>query len=513
MSQQQLIAQVMAERELARRNLEYYQRYIFKYHYQRPLVPNWHHGYLAEVLMASIEGNLPRVIINLPPSYGKTEISVRQSVSWALGKNPRKKYAYATYGGELSTAVSVETRSIMGGKSYQQLFPESKLSRDQNQKHDWKTTLDGGLYATSTGGVITGRHFDGIFLDDPLKAMDAQSASARKEAIDFYESSIITRLRNKKHGFIVLIMQRLHVDDLAGYLQSQEDGAEWYVAELKAQDPLPRVYDFGEFHYERAAMEPLFIEYEDEEQLSKTRREMGESKYTAQYLHDPEVSEAGYIKAEWFSEIGEFDIPSQNLYIKIDPAMSQKDSADNRAIVVEGYSIDASEIELKVIMDCWYGTWGMDDFVSYIIDAMMRYPDAKVLLESAGGGLLVDQMLNKEMLRRNAQLKADGRPLIRNSKLVYAPNNKVTKNNKIMAGAIELETGRLKFRRGASGIEQIKSEYLRFDPNKTHNRDDCIDATHSGEEYCHPKRVGGVKKEEGIRRRISNNQTRGKWRF
>ncbi|HZF69374.1 hypothetical protein, partial [Sulfuricurvum sp.] len=379
------IASIMAERELARRHLLFFQRYMFKYHYQRTLIESWYHGYVAELLMACISGELPRLILNEPPSYGKTEQCVRQAVPWALGKNSRKKYAYTTYGGELSTAVSVETRTNMDNKVYNGLFPDTKLSRDQNQKHDWKTTNDGGLYATSTGGVITGRHFDGIFMDDPIKAMDADSAAARKDAIAFFESSIITRLRDKKHGFIALIMQRLHVQDLAGYIIDNSDG-EWYVACLRAQESRPVIYDFKEFHYERQAYEPLFPEYEDEAQLAKTRREMGETKYVTQYLHDPEVSDAGYFKEEWFSEVGISEIPEQNDYIKIDPAMSTKESADNRAIVVVGYSIDDREVELKITKDCWFGTWAVKDFISYIIEAMMLYPDATVLLESSGGG-------------------------------------------------------------------------------------------------------------------------------
>lgn len=501
---------VMAERELARRHLLFYQRYMFKYHYQREFVESWYHGYVAELMMACIAGELPRLILNEPPSYGKTEQTVRQAIPWALGKNPRKKYAYTTYGGELSTAVSVETRTNMDNKVYQGLFPDTKLSRDQNQKHDWKTTVDGGLYATSTGGVITGRHFDGIVMDDPIKAMDAGSAAAQKESINFYESSIITRLRDKKHGFIALVMQRLHVKDLAGYIIDNDYG-EWYVACLRAQESRAVIYDFGSFYYERPAMEPLFPDYEDEAQLAKTRREMGETKFVTQYLHDPEVSDAGYVKEEWFSELSISDIPKQNLYIKIDPAMSTKESADNRAIVVVGYSIDESEIELKVVMDCWYGTWGVDMFVDFIIDAMVLYPEATVLLESSGGGLIVEQMLKKEITRRNAKLKEHGRPMIRNTIHVYSPSNKITKNQKISAGIIELETGRWKFKRGANGIDQLKREYLRFDPNKEHNRDDCIDASHSGEEHCRPKRSGLAKEVRSVRSRYKSNTK--KWRI
>lgn len=512
MSQHALIKQVLAEQELARRNLEMYQRYIFKYQYQRPLKVNWHHGFLSEIMMAAFNGELSRFSIQMPPSTGKTEFTVRQGFSWALGKYPRNRYAYTTYGGDLSTAANIQTRSIIESKPYQGLFTDTKLSKVKNKNDDWETTLEGGMFSTSTGGVMTGKHFDGIMMDDPLKAIDADSNAKHKEAIDFYRGTILTRLRDKEKGFIGLIMQRLSVHDLVGYLQDSEEASDWEFFTLRGSEGTTTFYDFGNFHYERPAQEPLFEAHENREQLERMRRSMGERQFATQYQQDPEVSEAGFVKSEWFSEIGEFDIPDQSLYIKIDPAMSQKQSADNRAIDVVGYSIDSSEIELKILMDCWYGTWGEAEFVDYIIMAMSRYPSANVLLESNGGGLIIGQLLKKEVLRRNAVLKEQRKDLILLSILTYAASNKVTKNQKISAGIIELETGRLKFRRGANGIDQIKKEYLRFDPNKDHNRDDCIDALHSGEEYCHPKRIGSVKKDQTIRSRQKNSGN-GKWRF
>lgn len=513
MSQQDMIKQVLAEQELARRSLEYYQRYIFKYQYQLPLRENWHHGYLSEILMAAFNGELDRFIINMPPSYGKTELVVRQFVSWALGKNPRKRFAYTTYGDTLSTATSIQTRSIVESKVYKTLFPESKMSKVVNKNDEWETSVGGGLFATSTGGAFTGKHVDGILMDDPIKAIDADSTAKHKESVDFYTGTILTRLRDKDTGFIGLIMQRLSVHDLAGYLMASEERDDWEVFVLKGEEDRGKIYDFGNFHYERPPGEPLDITKEDAKQLERMKRSMGSTKYDTQYQQDPEPKEAGFVQKSWLNnEIGTFDIPEQNLYIKIDPAMSEKDSADNRAIVVEGYSIDESEMELKVMMDCWYGTWNIDVFVDHIVDAMMAYPSAMVLLESSGGGISANRLLKKEMLRKNAKLKEQGKPLIKNRIHLYTPSNKERKNDKISVGIVELETGRLKFRRGANGIEQLHKEYLRFDPNKENNRDDCIDALHSGEEFCSPKRIGSVKKEQTIRTRHKKSSS-GKWRF
>lgn len=507
------IAAIMAERELARRNLEYYMRYIFKYHYRRPLKIGWHQGYISEIMMAAFAGDLNRFSIQIAPSTGKTEQTVRQGFSWALGKNPRKKYAYTTYGGDLSTTVSIETRSIIEGKPYQGLFPDTQLSKVKNKNDDWRTTVEGGMFATSTGGAMTGTHYDGIMMDDPLKAIDASSKAKHQEAYDFYTGTILTRIRDKEHGFIGLIMQRLDVNDLVGKIRDSEEGDDWEFFTLRSLEPTTTYYDFGNFHYERPAMEPLFEAHENREQLDKMKRAMGKTKYDTQYQQDPEPNETGHVKDEWFSEISEYDIPDQNVFIKVDPAMSKKKSSDNRAIVPVGYSIDESEIELKVVMDCWFGTWGQREFIDHIIDAMIRYPDAPVLLEGSGGGLVIEEPLKEEILRRNAVLKAHGKTPIKNRIITYTPSNKISKNQKIGIGVIELETGRLKFRRSAHGIDQIKREYLRWDPDKENNRDDCIDAVHSGEEFCTPKRKIAVKKDAHVRKRAGAGNSRGKWRF
>lgn len=508
------IAAIMAERELARRNLEYYQKYIFKYQYQLPLRENWHHGYLSEILMAAFNGELDRFIINMPPSYGKTEMVVRQFVSWALGKNPRKRFAYTTYGDDVSTPTSIQTRNIVESKVYKGLFPDVQMSKVLNKNNEWETSVGGGLFATTTGGAFTGKHVDGIIMDDPLKAIDADSPAKHKESIDFYTGTILTRLRDKNSSFIGLIMQRLNIKDLAGYLMASEERDDWEVFVLRGEEERGKIYEFGNFRYERKPGEPLDASKEDMAQLQRMKRSMGQSKYDTQYQQDPEPKEAGFVQPEWFSDISAFDMPKkQSLYIKIDPAMSQKKSADDRAIVVVGYSIDEEEIELKVVMDCWHGKWGIDEFVGYIADAMMSYPSAQVLLESSGGGLLVDPALKKEIMRRNAKFKKEGHALMAPHITTYTPSNKTSKVSKIMFGIAELEAGRVKFRRGANGIEQIKSEYLRFDPNREHNRDNCIDALHSGEEHCRPERNAEVKKKPHPKKRGNVGQGRGKWRF
>lgn len=469
---------LLAERELARRNLLSYVKYIFKYYYERPFIENWHHSYICEVLQAAYAGEVKRIIINLPPSYTKSELAVRQFGSWSLGRDPSRQIIYATYGDDLSTLMSVETRNIVESAAYKQIFG-TKLNQAQNQKFHWATQQGGRFFSTSTTATITGVHANLIVMDDPMKAMEAHSKAKREEVVQFYKSSIVSRLRDKKNGVIIIIAQRLHPEDLVGTLLDENpDG--WMVVKLRGIAEEREHYSFGGFEYTREKGEALFRAYEDEEQLQLTRLEMGDVNFKTQYQQDPEISEAGFFEPERWHWIDDFDIPEQSRYILIDPAMSQKKESDLRAILAQGWSIDERERELVVNYDCDYGIWSMAEFVDHIIAMMMMYPDAAVLMEAAGGGLLIEQALRKEVTVRNAQLADRGMPTIINPISVFTPNRNITKNQRIMAMQTYYNTGQMKYRRTGRGMEQLKTEMFAFRPEIAHNKDNCIDAKSMG---------------------------------
>lgn len=465
------------KRELARRNLLDFTKHMFEYHYQRPFKENWHHGYLCEILTAVNDGELTRVIISEPPSYTKTELCVRQFAPWALGNSSQKKFIYGTYGDDLSLLVSGETRGVVESKEYGQLFPHTNIDRNQNQKNHWTTTQGGRFFATSTSAAITGIHCDIFLLDDPLKAMEAHSKAKREMIEQFYEGSVVTRLRDKKKGAIVLIAQRLHPEDLAGYLlKNNPEG--WLEVKLQALNPTKSYYEFGRFSYTREENEPLWIEYEDTEDLLRAKKEMGYN-FDVQYQQDPAISEFGYFKKEAWTWINDFDIPQQNLYIMIDPAMSKRETSDNRAITCNGLSINDKKEEQLIVMDNDFGVWDMDTFVDHIIAMMNAYPTATVLLEEQGGGILIDQALRKEILRRNASAREKGGALIRNAVLTYKQSGSISKNQKITGLQTYYHTGALKFRLTGRGMEQMQKEFWAWRPDIEHNKDDCIDTVAS----------------------------------
>jgi hypothetical protein len=503
-----MIKQVLAEQELARRNLEYYMRYMFKYKYRKHLKIGWHQGFISEIMMAAFAGDLTRFAISIAPSTGKTEQTVRQGFSWALGKYPSHKYAYTTYGADLSTMVSIQTRSLVESKPYTALFPDTKLSKFKNKNDDWETTQEGGMFATSTGGSMTGYHFDGIMMDDTVKAIEASSRAKHEEAYLFYQGTILTRLKDKERGFIGLVMQRLDINDLVGKIRNSEEGDDWEFFTLKSLEPTTTHYDFGNFHYERPPNEPLFEAHENLEQLEKARRAMGNRNFEAQHQQDPDGSEEGYFDESWINFISEYDIPEErNVYIKIDPATSEKSGADNRAIVVIAYC-HKNGYELRVVLNCFYGIWGLYEFVENIFMAMLLYPTATVLIESSGGGSFAKATLMKELGRINLERKNEKKELIKNRVNLLTPPVKYSKMSKIELSLRELENGRIVFSRSCGGMEQIKKEYKRFNPNKPARKNDCIDAISSWEEYCSVPPVKKQSSTSNIRKKSSQT-----WRF
>lgn len=483
------IQKLIIQRELAKRKLIEWTKYSFENYDKQKFMLNWHHEYVAEHLEAVFDGQITRLILNFPPSYTKTEMTVKRFGSWGIGKRPNLKLIHTSYSSELSTKNCYQTRNLVESDAFNQVFgSDIGISKVQDQKHYWETTHNGGMFSTGTGGAITGFHAHGIIIDDPTKAIEANSKAALQEAIDYLEGSIYSRLQDKKKGFIIIIMQRLHPKDLVGHLL-ETDPHSWTHIKLKGLEDRPKIYDFGRFRYEREANEPLWIDYEGIEELENAKRSMG-SKFASQYQQEPEVLEGGFYTPDDFSEIGEMDIPIQEKqYIIIDPALAMGIKADNRAILALGVSIQ-NDMELFVVHDVMYGIWSLAEFVERIIEMMIKYPKATVFLEKSGGGLAVEQLLRAEIAKINLKRKAMGFAQIANRIVMFAPEKAVSKNQRISYMENYFKNHQIKFKRTASGIEQLKKELISFDPQKDSIKDDCMDCLARG---VYDKRIFGLK--------------------
>ncbi len=242
---------------------------------------NWHIEAIAAKLEAVTRGEIKRLIINMPPRYLKSICASVAWPAWLLGHDPSRRVIVASHNSALSVKHSLDTRKIMQGGWYKKIFPQVKFARDQNEKTKFMTSESGFRMAASVGAGITGEGGNFLIIDDPIAAQDAHSDHARNTALSWFDQSFSTRLDDKKNGAIIVVMQRLHDEDLSGVLL-RRGGWEHLC--------LP-VYDDG--------MNLLHGAREGMAEIKKLRGDLGEYGFAAQYLQAPHKTEGGVIRRSW----------------------------------------------------------------------------------------------------------------------------------------------------------------------------------------------------------------------
>lgn len=230
-------------------------RYFFKNKNNRRFVIGEHHRIISDALDKVIDGKIKKLIINIAPRYGKTELAVKNFIAKGLAHNPGAKFIHLSYSDDLALDNSEEVREITKEPSYQKLFPEVKIKQGSDSKKKWYTTRGGGVYATSAGGQVTGfgagavddpdadvisdddfaEWKPGVFsgaliIDDPIKPEDGDSEVIRERVNQRYDSTIKNRI-NSRNTPIIIIMQRIHENDLCGFLL-EKNPDEWTVISL-----------------------------------------------------------------------------------------------------------------------------------------------------------------------------------------------------------------------------------------------------------------------------------------
>jgi hypothetical protein len=190
---------------------------------QIPFLRNWHIELIAEKLEDCSRGKNKRLIINVPPRSLKSHAATIAFPAYVLGHNPSAQIICASYGQGLSDKDSIDCRTLTTSAWYKELFP-TRLSPQKQSVQEFHTTQGGSRLATSVGGVLTGRGADFIIIDDPLKPDEALSETQRSAVNEWFDHTLYSRLNDKRTGCIVIVMQRLHEDDLVGHVLEQEAG-------------------------------------------------------------------------------------------------------------------------------------------------------------------------------------------------------------------------------------------------------------------------------------------------
>jgi predicted phage terminase large subunit-like protein len=280
--------------------------------------------------------------------------------AWLLGHNPATQIICASYAHDLASRHALECKTLMLSQFYRRLF-RTRLSADKQAVDDFATTKQGFRMATSVGGVLTGRGADYIVIDDPLKPEEALSETQRSNVNRWYDNTLLSRLNDKVHGCIIIVMQRLHQDDLVGHVLEQE---EWDVLSLPAIAQQNEEYfiesPLGSYRYYRYAGEALHPEREPLEKLTAMRQIIGAYDFAAQYQQNPEPLGGAMVKKEWLR----YYVPGER------PAQFER--------IVQSWDTANKVGELNDYSVCT--TWGEKNkhfYLLFVFRRRMEYPDLK----------------------------------------------------------------------------------------------------------------------------------------
>ena len=417
---------------------------------------NWHIDLLADRLTQVFEGKLKRLIITVPPRSLKSICASVAFPAWALGRNPALRFVCASYGQELSNKLARDTQSVMASAWYQRAFATRMAQR--SAAFDFETTGRGGRRATSVGGVLTGLGGDIVIIDDPVKPDEALSDVQREAANTWFDNTLYSRLNDKRTGAIVIIMQRLHLDDLVGHVLDKEH---WEVINLPAIAAEDEQWDYSTPYGSRSrsrsrtrlAGEPLHPEREPLDVLETMRRTLGTYAFSAQYLQAPVPMGGGVVQRQWLASYTPEQLP------------------ERFERVVQSWDTANKESELADYSVCT--TWGIEGKRCYLLHVLrkrLEYPALKRAVISQA-----EQWDARDVLIED---KASGTQLIQELRETsYKFRGVKSENNKVMrlvAQTAEMENGNVLLPTEAPWLDDYIYELISFPKAKY---DDQVDST------------------------------------
>jgi predicted phage terminase large subunit-like protein len=414
---------------------------------------NWHIELVASKLEEVRHGRCRRLIVNVPPRHLKSHTISIAFPAWLLGHQPSKQILSVTYAQDLSETLARSSRNLMTSAFYQALF-DTRLSREAIA--DFATTEGGFRFSTSVGGVLTGRGADVIIIDDPLKADDAISEPRRRSVNEWFDNTLRTRLNNTETGAIIIVMQRLHADDLVAHVQ---ETADWDVLSFPAIAEEDESYTvqapYGWRRVGRKAGEILQPALFSEDSLKHQRHAMTDYNFVAQYQQNPQPPSGIIVKREWLKFYRPQEKPE-----RFDQILQSWDTANK-------------DTELANFSVCT--TWGIKDRSLYLLDVFRRkmdFPELKrTIVELAKRHqakiVLIEDMASGTSLLQ--ELRADNFPYAR-----PAPRLEGDKVMRLHAQTAKIEGGSVLFPHDAPWLDTYLRELLSFPNSK---KDDQVDST------------------------------------
>lgn len=288
---------------LLRQNFGLFLRFAFREILgNREFTPDWHLDAIEYQLERLRAGEHRQLIVTIPPRHLKSITISVAWVAWMLGRWPQTRFTCASYAYDLAEKHARDCLKVIEADWYRRAFPNLRLTK--RSLLDFETHVGGGRLSTSLGGVLTGRGGDWIIIDDPMKADDALSEVIRESVQNWFYQSLRSRADDDKARYI-LVMQRLHEDDLAGHLLRKGGWAELRLPAIAAVDervPLTR----GRYHHRRTGC----VLTPQRQSLAYLMQRKAEEPYVfaAQYLQEPVGKIGAFVQPEW---LGTYELAPQ----------------------------------------------------------------------------------------------------------------------------------------------------------------------------------------------------------
>lgn len=363
---------------------------------------NWHHERICNHLMRILSEPKLRLMIWVPPQYGKSLIVSRMLPAFLLGINPKLRIILSSYSAELADSFNRDCQRIMEGEAYRRIFPNTnmrgpKYPRLKKTNSFVETSAGGYLFTVGVGGSTTGRSADVFIVDDPVKDMkDADSETQRASKIDWFNS--VAQTRCSKTAPIIVMHTRWHEGDLAGSIL--EKGNENSEASQYEVVCFPAVYDpdhdyVSEDDPRSYKGEALWPDWKgDDKRMEEIRADVGARVWAALFQQSPVVAGGNIIRSEWWNYYDSLDYDTLDEWVMtIDANFKEAETSDFVSIQVWGrkgndlYAIDQRR-----------GRWGIKKTIVNTVQLLGIWEDCcYVLVEDKANGPAVIELLKSKL--------------------------------------------------------------------------------------------------------------------
>lgn len=419
---------------------------------------NWHIDHIAWHLGRALRGEVLRLIINVPPRSMKSIMASVAFTTFALGHDPTRRIICVSYADDLARKLSADALAVLDSPWHRELFPEIRLTSKRPRLASLRTTERGYRMAAGMGGAILGQGADLIVIDDPIKPGDAVSLAERRRVNEIFDGTIYPRLNDKRTGAIVIIMQRLHQDDLVGHVLAKD---EWEVVSIPAIETESRTYrlsDDPDDVYHRVAGEVLHLDREGLPELERVRRMLGSLTFSAQYQQAPVAPGGNIVQREC---IRSYACAPSTFDFKIaswDTASTLRETSD--------YSVGTV-----------WGARGLDFYLLDVVRGRFEVPDLRRQIVDLGARWSVDQTIIEDTELGRA-LTQDLRRAGHYATILRSVRD--DKESRFLAQSARFEAGQVHAPQDAPWLADWLSELLAF-PNGRH--DDQVDSTSQALHY------------------------------